>query len=211
MEGKFIVFEGISGCGKGTQARRTLQYLQEADEYNHILITPEPTRSDYGMQVRALMREHRAQGEDPHAHARKYLDLFIKDRLAHQPLIEENLRKGVQVLGVRYYHSTIVHQQSATLSAEEIIDTHRKAGIRFPDLTIILDVPPEEVLERIASRSTMGVFETKKRLELSRERYLQLLSLLPEQKIVVVSAVGSVDDVFSSYKAELNHLLSYTQ
>ncbi len=209
MGGKFIVFEGISGCGKGTQARRTLQYLQALDEYNQVLIAPEPTKSEPGLQVRALMQEHRARGDDPQTHARTYLDLFIKDRIEHQKIIEENLRAGVQVLGIRYYHSTIVHQQSTNLIAEEIIAAHRKAGIRFPHLTIILDVPPEAVLKRISLRSTPGVFETKRILEKSRERYLQLPFLLPEQKIVVVSAVGSVEEVFQSYRAELDHLFNY--
>ena len=210
MEGKFIVFEGISGSCKGTQARRTVQYLQEKDEYNNILITPEPTRSEYGLKVRALMREHRDHKENPENHAREYLDCFLKDRIDHQKLIDENLRQGVHVLGVRYYHSTLVHQQSPTITVEEIILRHQEAGIRHPDLTIILDVLPNRALGRITNRDEKGVYETLGRLGESRDRYLQLPAQLPDKNIVTVFGQCSIDDTFQEYKPFLDQLFKVT-
>lgn len=209
MEGKFIVFEGVSGSGKGTQARRTAQHLQSLDEFAGILITPEPTGSKYGQEVRTLMKQHREQGEDPEKHAQKYLDLFLQDRVQHQELINYNLRHGVQVIGVRYYHSTIVHQQCSSLPVEEIIQRHREAGIRKPDLTIILDLNPERALSRLTDRDEKGVYETSGRLRNSRERYLHLPQLLPDENIIIVNSLGSVDAVFEYYRLAVEKVLGY--
>ncbi len=209
MEGKFIVFEGVSGSGKGTQARRTAQHLQSLDEYADILITPEPTGSEYGQKVRALMKQHREQGENPEKYADKYLNLFLQDRIQHQELINYNLSHGVQVIGARYYHSTIVHQQSLALSAEEIVRKHREAGIRTPDLTIILDIREGRALERLTAREEKGIYETASRLRNSRERYLQLPQLLPDEKIIIVPALGSVDAVFEYYRQAVEQIIGY--
>lgn len=207
MECKFIVVEGISGSGKKTQARRIAQYVQSLDEYADILITPEPTRSGSGQQALALMKQHREQGEDPQKHAQKYLELFLQDRVQHQERINYNLHQGVQVIGVRYYHSTFVHQQCTSLSVEEIMRKHQEAGIRKPDLTIILDISPERALARLTGRDEKGVYETSSRLRNSRERYLKLPQLLSEERIVVVNGLTSVDAVFEYYRPELELVL----
>lgn len=209
MDGKFIVVEGVSGCGKQTQARRIAQHIQSLDGYADILLTPEPTGSVYGKEVRDLMKQHREQGENPEKHAQRYLDLFVQDRIQHQELINYNLTHGVQVIGVRYYHSTIVHQQCASLSVEEIIKRHREASIRKPDLTIIFDLNPDRALTRLTSREEKGVYETSGRLRNARERYLQLPPLLSEERIIIVNGLTSVDDVFEYYRLELEQVLGY--
>lgn len=209
MDGKFIVFEGISGSGKKTQARRTIQHLQSIDEYVNVLITPEPTESKYGQEVRALMKRHREQGQDPEKYAHKYLGLFLQDRLHHQELINYNLHHGVHVVGIRYYHSAIVHQQSPALIAEEIVRKHREAGIRRPDLTIILDLNPERALSRLTASQEKGVYETSSRLRNSREKYLALPQLLPHEKIVVANSLTSVNDVFEYYRHAVEDVIGY--
>ena len=209
MGGKFIVVEGVSGSGKGMQARRIAQHLQSLDEYADILITPEPTRSTYGQEARALMERHREQGEDPEKYANQHLDLFLLDRLAHQELINYNLNHGVQVIGVRYYHSTIVHQQSPALTAEEIVRKHREAGIRKPDLTVVFDLNPERALSRLTTRDKKGVYETSDRLRNSRERYLTLPQLLPDEKIITVNSLTSVDDVFEYYRHAVEKVIGH--
>lgn len=208
-EGKFIVVEGVSGSGKQTQARKIAQHLQSLDEYVDILITPEPTGTEHGQEVRALMKQHREQGENPEQYAQKYLDLFLQDRVQHQELINYNLSHGVQVMGVRYYHSTIVHQQSPDLPAEEIVRKHQEAGIRKPDLTIILDINPGRALTRLTGRDEKGVYETSGRLRNSRERYLQLPQLLPNEKIIVVNSLGSIEAVFEYYRQAVEQIIGY--
>ena len=156
------------------------------------------------------MREHRDHKENPENHAREYLDCFLKDRIDHQKLIDENLRQGVHVLGVRYYHSTLVHQQSPTITVEEIILRHQEAGIRHPDLTLILDVLPNRALGRITNREEKGVYEISSRLGSSREKYLLLPSQLPDQKIHITLGQGSMEDVFQEYKPFLDQLFKVT-
>jgi len=40
--GKFVVFEGIDGCGKSTQIWKLAKYLSELSKYNHVLVTRNP-------------------------------------------------------------------------------------------------------------------------------------------------------------------------
>ncbi len=213
--GKFIVLEGISGSGKDTQSLLLASYLRKLDIFNEVLLTAEPTRSQYGSKVRELMSEHKRKGEDPRAHAGEYLELFIQDRLEHlEYKIEPMLRQGVHVISARYYHSTIVHQQSDSLPAEEIVAMHEKAKVRRPDLTVILDLTAHRAMGRIigsqekGERKEKGIHETQQRLTPIRERYLELPRLLPEEKIIIVPGImPSPDDVFNFYKPAIDRLL----
>lgn len=207
--GKFIVVEGISGSGKVTQARRIAQHLQSLDEYASILITPEPTGSESGQKMRTLMKQHRDQKENPENHARTYFDYFLQDRIEHQELINYNLIHGVHVIGVRYYHSSIVHQQNLSLSAEEIVKKHLEAAIRKPDLTIILDLNPERAFARLTDRDEKGVYETTSRLRISRELYLKLPEFLSEERIMLVNSLGSVEAVFEYYQQAVENVIGY--
>ena len=53
--GKFIVFEGIDGCGKGTQAILACNYIFNKDKRNDVLLTREPTREN--QQIRNKMSQ----------------------------------------------------------------------------------------------------------------------------------------------------------
>jgi dTMP kinase len=153
-----IVFEGIDGSGKSTQARRLLRKLR-AQGYETVLFR-EPTRGNWGRMIRRMAK--RAGSLTPE----EELDLFVKDR-------KENVRRNLCpalaakkiVILDRYYFSTVAYQGARGISPTRI----RRLNERFaakPDLVFILDIGASRGLGRIHGRK-------KKDLLFERERYLR--------------------------------------
>lgn len=141
--GLLIAFEGIDGTGKSTQISLLAEYLRSQGK--DVIVTREPTDSDYGRRIRELYlcREQCSPEEE--------LDLFIQDRKLHvTKLIKPALNAGRIVLTDRYYYSTAAYQGANGLDAADILQRNRFAP--RPDLVILLTMPPELSAERISSR-----------------------------------------------------------
>ena len=54
MDGKFIVLEGLDGCGKGEQIKRLHNFFFDKSRKYIILTTREPTYGKYGIEIRKL-------------------------------------------------------------------------------------------------------------------------------------------------------------
>ena len=96
--GRFIVFEGIDGCGKSTQLKLLCEKLAQLGRRPHP--TAEPTDSATGKLLRAAL-----SGSDPRT-AAEMAALFTLDRIHHnkaQDGIEKGLEKGFDVISDRYY------------------------------------------------------------------------------------------------------------
>lgn len=204
MTGKFIVFEGLDGSGKGTILTKTAQWLFNSNPGNDkILLTREPTFSGYGRQVRKLLKEDR----EPLTKAKQLLQLYLEDRKEHlEKCIKPALQIGSIILCDRYKYSTICYQQAQGLSVNRIISLHEKMLV--PDLVLILDVEPKTALERIKeSRSSIEKFEKKFFLQELRENYLNLKKLLPKEPIKVIDANASINETFQKAKREISSAL----
>jgi dTMP kinase len=146
-----IAFEGIDGTGKSTQIRLLAAWLQAQGE--DVVVTREPTDSDYGRRIRELyLSREQCSPEDE-------LDLFIQDRKLHvKELIKPALQAGRIVLTDRYYYSTAAYQGANGLDVEDIL--RRNSFAPQPDLVILLTMPPELSAERIRSRGgQLNAFE----------------------------------------------------
>ncbi len=53
MSGKFIVFEGVEGCGKTTQMQLCSQWLESLNI--PVVLTREPGGTELGKHLRALL------------------------------------------------------------------------------------------------------------------------------------------------------------
>ncbi len=149
----FITFEGTDGSGKTTQVANTLELLR-ARGYD-VLLTREPGGTPLGDQVRALLLDKDASGLSPRAE----LLLFNASRAQLvRDVIRPHLARGGVVLCDRYIDSTVAYQgYGHGLDLDYVIDTVRFAtGDLLPDLTLFLDVPPEEGLRRRAAASLFG-------------------------------------------------------
>jgi len=145
----FITFEGIEGSGKTTQ----LEMLKEHLEWKgyKVLATREPGGTDIGERIRAILLNKVGEAIVPWAE----LLLYVASRAQ---LVEEVIRPGLEegkiVLCDRFSDSTVVYQGYARgLDLETINNINRLAvgGIK-PDITFILDCPPEEGLRRAWGR-----------------------------------------------------------
>lgn len=204
MAGKFIVFEGIDGSGKGTILTRVAEWLFNSSRvYDKVLLTREPTFSGAGKQIRKMLKSDR----EPLSKAKRLLQLYLEDRKEHlNKVIKPALQLGSIVLCDRYKYSTICYQQAQGIPVEKIVSLHERMLI--PDLVLILDVEPETSLQRIrSSRSLIEKFEKGFFLKELRENYLALKKLLPKEPIKVIDANSSIEETFSKAKREIARAL----
>ncbi len=190
----FIVLEGIDGSGKGEMIKRLEVFLKEKG--HDVIVTREPTDSQYGKQIRKILAEEK----DPKANAQKCFELYVKDREEHVKEIEKWLEQGNIVICDRYYYSTIAYQNAQGIDVEELIAANIE--FRTPDLTLILDLPPEVSLERISKARAIEKFEKIEFMKTLRQNFLDLKNKL-DDNIKIIDASKTKEEVFEQIKKEI--------
>ena len=143
MASVLIVFEGIDGAGKTTQARHLASAL--ARPGREILATKEPTDGPAGRRLRAS-----AAGSRPVC--AEELALFVEDRRQHvAEVLTPALDRGAVVIVDRYYFSTAAYQGARGLDPAAILALHATFAPR-PDRLFLLDVEPEVGVARVRRR-----------------------------------------------------------
>ncbi len=149
----FITFEGIDGSGKTTQVERLAATLRGRGQ--DVLVTREPGGTQIGEQVRGLLMDK----ANTSLNARAELLLFCASRAQ---LVADVLRPHLEAGGVvicdRYIDSSLAYQgYGHGLGAENLWPVLNFAtGGLLPDLTLYLDVSPDEGLRRRANASLFG-------------------------------------------------------
>jgi dTMP kinase len=197
-KGYFIVFEGIDGCGKGTQIKAIHNWLWDLNKNIDLLTTREPTR-DFSQ-----IRERMASGKNTQDDRVWYAQQFTADRIHHCKTIEENLKKGTHVLCDRYYHSTLAYQNTQGIPFLDLLKMQRQEGILIPDLTIIYDCPARTAFERRRKDGATDIFDKDLDFqERLRQNYLLLPEKLPQEKIIIIDAKKSPEEIFEQTKKEI--------
>ncbi len=201
--GKFIVLEGIDGCGKSSQISFLITFLLKASKYNHVLVTREPYKK---REIREILRKD----DDAYSQAENLAKLFIEDRKEHiSEIIEPSLIKGIHVISDRYKYSTITYQSAQGIPPKELIKMHQ--GFLIPDVVFIIDVPVDVAKKRIAKddeRAEQKFEADKDFLEKVRQNYLEMPRLLPQENIVIVDGTKSIKEVSEDIKKELKNIFS---
>lgn len=142
---RFIVFDGVEGCGKSTQARLLAETLGKLGE--RVELTLEPGGTAVGQAIRGCLL-------DPNfgdMHELTEVFLFCADRAQHVlEVISPALEAGKIVISDRYAASTIVYQGYAggvDTETIEVLNQYATRGLQ-PDLLVILDLDPSEGLRR---------------------------------------------------------------
>ncbi|AEH23920.1 dTMP kinase [Pyrococcus yayanosii] len=202
MDGLFIVFEGIDGAGKSTQARLLAEWFREKG-YD-VVLTKEPTDSELGNFVKRLILIGGIINGGRISHEAEAL-LFAADRAEHvKKVIEPALREGKVVISDRYFYSSLAYQWARGLDVEWLISVNSFAP--RPHLVILLDLPAKESMRRVRLRGAESEFD--KLLELQRkvrENYLKLAERFPEFRIV--NAMAPVEDIHRDVVALVEHEL----
>ena len=203
-KGKFIILDGLDGSGKRTEAKLLVNYLFDRDKKNHVFLTREPYNSEHYEEIRRLLKS----GLNPRDNAERLAELFVADRKVHVALIESLISQGINVVSDRYKYSTLAYQQTQGISLQKLIDMHK--NILIPDLALIIDVPAEIALERIAKddgREYKEVFEQKDFQEKLRENFLALPEQLLGEKIIIIDGNKQIEKVFEFVKKEVDKIL----
>ena len=166
QKGVFIVLEGIDGSGKTTLAK-ALKERMEAKGFRTEL-TAEPTSGTIG----SLLRSEKIG--DPKAETL----LFIADRSCHTAEISSMLDEGISVISDRYYASTLAYQSAALEGPSfdyDLLEEMNRAVVREPDITILLDLDPEESAGRVSGRGErLSKFERLEFQRRVRDNYLKI-------------------------------------
>ena len=180
--GKFIVFEGLDGCGKSTQLeylRKKLSMLCRPAGKRKVFATREPSDSVPGVICRGISkRTIFAQNETEAL-------LFAADRCEHVANeILPQINAGNHVLCDRFFLSNFAYQ-SAEVDINAILNYNMSSMKQImPDLTVFFDVPPEECeRRRAAERATEEKHENIGRLKIVRENYYKSINFLKENNI----------------------------
>lgn len=162
--GFLIVFEGIDGSGKSTQARILAGRLKEKG--HDTILLKEPSDSVWGRRLREKA------AKDNSLTPEQELELFQLDRRENvKNNITPALAENRIVILDRYYFSTMAYQGAKGIGLDEI----RSMNLSFaepPDLVFILDISAEKGLERIRDRKIKNpLFERKDYLRRVRELF----------------------------------------
>lgn len=199
--GKFIVFEGIDGSGKGTQIKKCANFLFDLDKNYDVYLTREPTR-DF-KKIRDTMNSSERVMEN----AKWYLEMFVEDRRNHlEKYIIPMLLNGTHVLCDRYKYSTICYQHAQGIALETLIQKNR--NMLIPDITFVLDIDAQIAYERRRIESIRDVFERDIEFQKKvRNNYLNLTNILNEN-IIIIDASKDPERVFETIKCHILSLLT---
>jgi dTMP kinase len=186
-KGLFITFEGGEGAGKSIQIRVLAERLRHYAR--ELVMTREPGGTELAERLRDVILSGRAKKFGVLGEA----VLFSAARIDHiEQVIAPALARGAVVLCDRFADSTRAYQGARGEVDEKVLAALEKAVLADcrPDLTFILDIPPEIGLER--ARQRRGE-EKADRFEgehlafhwLLREKFLGIAKANPERCRVI--------------------------
>lgn len=204
--GKFIVFEGIDGCGKSTQVGKLASFISNILGDHDVHTTKEPTIKN--KEIREKMRNIHINENI----AMWYTKAFVMDRRDHLvDFIGPSLLKGSHVICDRFKYSTFAYQHTLGVPIEEIITMHIKKYANWvPDIVFILDCPVEVSQKRMRERrGGLDSFENNTPFQRKvRENYLKMKDIFPEERIVFVDGNRPVKEVSKEIEKHIIKLIS---
>ncbi len=155
--GLFVTFEGPEGAGKSTQAKLLIKFLEGRGI--DAVLTREPGGTAVSKKIREILLDPANRAMVPTTE----LLLYAADRAQHVgELVVPALESGRWVVCDRFVDSTVAYQgRGRGLDMTLIAELNRVAtgGLR-PDVTFLIDLPPElgmgRVVKRGAAEATAG-------------------------------------------------------
>ncbi len=206
MSGVFITFEGGEGSGKSTQIARLAQRLLAAGRRIRVLREPGGTR--LGEAVREVLLDASHEAVSPRCELLLY-------EAARAQLVDEVIRPALEageiVLCDRFFDSSTAYQGHArglSLSEIDALNGFATGGL-VPDRTLYFDISAEEGLRRATRGGAADRLEREDAAfhERVRAGFLAIAAASPE-RLRVVDATGTVEEVASRVDAELADLLA---
>ncbi|MDR8391314.1 adenylate kinase [Aliifodinibius sp. S!AR15-10] len=181
-----IIIFGPPGAGKGTQAKK----IAEEYEIPHL---------STGEIFRSAIKNETPLGKK----VKSILDAgdLVPDQTVVD-LVEEELKKD------KYEDGYILDGFPRTVPQAEAFDEILDSNGKTLDAFLVLEVPEQELVDRILSRGEGRSDDTeegiKNRLEVYEKETAPVLNYYKEQgKVNAIDGVGSIDEIFSRIKDAL--------
>ena len=204
--GVLIAFEGGEGAGKSTQVRRLQEWLTSEGLVARATFEPGATPSGAGIRGIVLDRAHTGIA------ARSEALLYAADRAQHvHDVLRPALDAGEVVITDRFVDSSLAYQGAGrTIPLDDVRMLSRWAteGLQ-PDLTVLLDLPPEVGLARARGRAVADRLESES-LEFHqrvRQTFRALAEAQPD-RYLVLDARQTPEDLAAAIRVRVTELLS---
>jgi dTMP kinase len=207
VRGRFISLEGGEGAGKSTQLKALAEALRGRGL--QVVETREPGGSPGAEAIRKLLLEGGDDRWTPEAEAL----LFAAARADHVArTIRPALERGAWVLSDRFFDSSLAYQGGAAGFGVDTIRTLHDIGSRgfLPDRTLLLELPPETVSERLSVRDAEGSDRIGGRGGGFHRRVAEAFAALADRepdRFRRIDAGGSPDEVTARLLAAVQDLL----
>ncbi len=187
--GKLIVFEGISGTGKETQAKLLQALLKKKSITSRIVYHPSP-------ELKPLLSSWRRERKIDSA---TEVYLLMADRYDRvRQVIRPALEKGEWVICLRNWVSALVYQ--AQTEDERHWIAHEFSHFEpEPDYLFWFDITPKEAMARIKKRheqtgEELGKFETIEHLTQKRSAYGHVMNHVASVRIDAERTIEQIHD-----------------
>jgi len=204
MKGKFIVFEGIDGCGKTTQINEIFNWLPQSKLISNnysIIKTREPGGSLLGEKLRDLILSNNKH--DVPASLTELL-LYAADRTEHvKKIISPTLNKGDWVLSDRFSGSTLAYQgygRNIDIKIIKKLEIIACQGEK-PDITFLLDITPEESIARRKNKIPDRI--ESEGVKFLRKVNIGFKKIAQENNWIVISASDNKENITTKIKNTL--------
>ena len=202
--GRFIVLDGVDGCGKSTQARALARVLAR-EAGREPLHVREPGSTAAGERIREVLLSRELE-LGPAVEA---LLLAAARRQMLDELVAPALAEGRDVVCERFHPSTFAYQAVAGGLDEEAVLAllHGWAGAPSPDLVVLLELDPAAASARRGAATDRiedkgDAFQA--RVAEGYRRYAERRgSAAVEERVVVVDGDGSPEAVLERVLAEV--------
>jgi len=178
VKGFFIVFEGLDGSGKTTQAKRLSRYFEERGM--EVISLEEPGGTPLGERIREILLNEKSSLEP-------LTELLLYEAARHEitaQVIRPALERGATVICQRYGYSSVAYQgygRGLPLSWVEDLNQRATGGLQ-PSVTFWLEVGAEEGLKRVKRKRHLDRMEQEglEFLERVAEGYRAIAKNSPE-------------------------------
>jgi dTMP kinase len=147
--GLFVSFEGIEGCGKTTQAKLLRAWLRSRGY--RVVLTREPGGTPISEKIRKVLLDSKNHHMSPLAE----LLLLQASRAQHlAQVIVPALKAGQVVICDRFADSSTAYQGYGRGMDLEMVSQLNQIAVegRWPQLTLVFDLPVEQGFARAAGR-----------------------------------------------------------
>lgn len=194
-QGKFIVFDGLDGCGKTTQIKLLIDYFKNRGVEVETLHYP-----DYDSGIGKLIHQFLYKEYDfsPEVQFLLYFADFIKDK----EKIQKWLEQGKVVIADRYFTTTIAYQCLKGFSLDNALKIAEQFNLLKPDLIFYIDIPSDISMKRkFKEKGKLDRHEEDKKLLTDlRDVFKKLVTNQTFSKWIEINGEASIQDVFEEVK-----------